>query len=109
MGSDSTNLAVGNFIVRHAKMIVTSIVFVAGLYFQHQASMMKIEQMDKEIALLKIQVDDQYAKLDEIKLDKVVFDATMKQFAEMSTDIRQIRDRLEDILGDHERHNPRQR
>ena len=41
-----------------------------------------------------------------MKLDKAVFEATMRSFADMSTDIRQIRDRLEDILGDHQRHNP---
>jgi hypothetical protein len=40
-----------------------------------------------------------------MKLDKAVFEATMKQFTDMSTDIRQIRDRLEDVLGDHQRYD----
>lgn len=101
-----TNSIVGDFIINNAKTIFTFIVFVCGLYIQYQASMMRIDQMEKEIVQIKAQVDDQYVKLDNMKLDKAVFEATMKSFADMSTDIRQIRDRLEDMLGDHERHNP---
>lgn len=69
--------------------------------------MMKIEQLEREVASVKAQVDAQYVKLDNMKLDKEVFEATMRQFADMSTDIRQIRDRLEDVLGAHERHRNR--
>lgn len=103
-----TNSIVGEFFINNAKTIVTFIIFVCGLYIQYQASMMRLDQMEKEIASLKIQVEDQYVKLDNMKLDKAVFEATMKQFTDMSTDIRQIRNRLEDILGDHERHNSQQ-
>lgn len=101
-----TNSIIGDFIINNAKTIFTFIVFVCGLYIQYQASMMRIDQMEKEIVQIKAQVNDQYVKLDNMKLDKAVFEATMKSFADMSTDIRQIRDRLEDMLGDHERHNP---
>lgn len=101
---NNTNSLIGDFIVRNVKSIVACIVFVCGLYIQYQASMMKIEQLDREVASVKAQVEAQYVKLDNMKLDKEVFEATMRQFADMSTDIRQIRDRLEDVLGDHERH-----
>lgn len=103
---NKTNSIIGDFIINNFKTIFTFIVFVCGLYIQYQASMMRIERMEKEIVQIKAQVVDQYAKLDNMKLDKAVFEATMKSFADMSTDIRQIRDRLEDILGDHQRHNP---
>lgn len=103
-----TNSIVGEFFINNAKTIVTFIIFVCGLYIQYQASMMRLDQMEKEIASLKIQVEDQYVKLDNMKLDKAVFEATMRQFTDMSTDIRQIRNRLEDILGDNERHNSQQ-
>lgn len=102
--NNRTNSIIGDFIINNAKSIFTFIIFVCGLYIQYQASMMRIDQMEKEIVQIKSQVDDQYVKLDNMKLDKAVFEATMKSFADMSTDIRQIRDRLEDILGDHERH-----
>lgn len=99
-----TNSLIGDFIVKNFKSIMTIIIFVCGLYIQYQASMMKIEQLEREVVTVKTQVDAQYIKLDNMKLDKAVFEATMRQFADMSTDIRQIRDRLEDVLGDHERH-----
>lgn len=100
-----TNSIIGDFITSNIKTIVTCIVFVCGIYLQYQANMMKIEQMERELAQVKAQVEAQYVKLDNMKLDKAVFEATMKQFTDMSTDIRQIRDRLEDMLGDHDRHN----
>lgn len=101
-----TNSIIGDFIINNAKSIFTFIIFVCGLYIQYQASMMRIDNMEKEIAQIKVQIDDQYVKLDNMKLDKAVFEVTMRSFTYMSTDIRQIRDRLEDILGDHQRHNP---
>lgn len=102
-----TNSFIGDFIIRNFKSIMACVVFVCGLYIQYQASMMKIEQLEREVASVKAQVDAQYVKLDNMKLDKEVFEATMRQFADMSTDIRQIRDRLEDVLGDHEKHRNR--
>jgi paraquat-inducible protein B len=102
--NDKTNSYIGNFIVKNFKTIAACVIFVCGLYIQYQASMMRIEQLEKEVAQVKAQVDAQYAKLDNMKLDKAVFEATMKQFTEMSTDIRQIRSRLEDVLGEQEYH-----
>lgn len=102
-----TNSFIGDFIIRNFKSIMACVVFICGLYIQYQASMMKIEQLEREVVSVKAQVDAQYVKLDNMKLDKEVFEATMRQFADMSTDIRQIRDRLEDVLGDHERHRNR--
>lgn len=96
-----TSSLIGSFIIDNAKTIFAFIVFLCGLYVQYQASIMRIEQMEKEIAQVKLQVNDQYVKLDNMKLDKAVFEATMKQFSDMSTDIREIRERLEDVLGTH--------
>lgn len=92
---------IGDLVMNNMKTIVTFVIFVCGLYVQYQASMMRIDSMEKEIVSLKIKVDDQYVKLDNMKLDKAVFEANMRQISDMSTDIRQIRDRLEDLLGDH--------
>lgn len=101
---NKTNSLIGDFVVNNFKSLMAFIIFVCGLYIQYQASMMKIEQLEREVATVKSQVDAQYIKLDNMKLDKAVFEATMKQFVDMSTDIRQIRDRLEDMMGDHDRH-----
>lgn len=103
---EKTNSLIGDFVVNNIKTIFTCVVFVCGLYIQYQASMMRMELMEKEIGQIKASIDDQYTKLDNMKLDKTVFEVTMRQVTDMSTDIREIRDRLEDILGDHQRHNP---
>lgn len=104
MDTNKANSFIGDFVVRYFKTIVTCIVFLFGFYFQYQMSMMKIDRMEEEIAQIQVQMDAHFVKLDNMKLDKVVFEATMRQFSEMSADIRQIRDRLEDVLGDHQRH-----
>jgi len=98
MDSNNANSLIGDFVARNLKTIATFIVFICGIYLQHQMSMIKIEQMERDLIQMKAQLDVQYAKLDNMKLDKAVFEATMKQFTDMSIDIRQIRDRLENVL-----------
>lgn len=96
--TEKTNSAIGEFFVNNVKTIVTCVAFVGGLYLQHQANTMKIEQLELEITKANQRLDQQYAKLDNVKLDKAVFEATMRQFSEMSTDIRSIRERLENMM-----------
>lgn len=95
---EKTNSLIGNFFITNAKTIITCIAFVGGIYLQHQANAMKIEQLEQQIVQANARLDQQYAKLDNVKLDKAVFEATMRQFSEMSTDIRQIRERLESMM-----------
>lgn len=89
---------VSEFLVNNLKTIVTCVAFVGGLYIQHQANVIKIEQLEHQLAQVNSRLDQQYTKLDNVKLDKAVFEATMRQFSEMSTDIRQIRERLESVM-----------
>lgn len=96
--TEKTNSVIGEFLVNNMKTIVACVAFVGGLYIQHQANTMKIEQLELEITKANQRLDQQYTKLDNVKLDKAVFEATMRQFSEMSTDIRQIRERLENIM-----------
>lgn len=98
MDKNNANSMIGDFITRNLKTIATCIVFLCGIYLQHQSSMIKIEQMERDLVQIRTQLEVQYAKLDNMKLDKAVFEATMKQFTDMSIDIRQIRDRLENVL-----------
>ena len=96
--SENTNSVIGEFLMNNIRTIVTCIAFVGGMYLQHQANTMKIEQLEQQIAQANTRLDQQYAKLDNVKLDKAVFEATIRQFSEMSTDIRQIRERLESMM-----------
>lgn len=96
--NEKVNGAVGEFLLNNIKTIIACVAFVVGMYLQHQANAMKIEQLQQQVADVNTRVDQQYAKLDNVKLDKAVFEATMRQFSEMSTDIRQIRERLESVM-----------
>ena len=88
-----------NFITQNFKLMVTIAAFLVGLYIQHRANTEKIEQLQREISRIDGRLDSQYSKLDEIKLDKSVFEATIKQFSQMSGDIRDIRLTLEDMMA----------
>jgi len=88
-----------NFITQNFKLMVTIATFLVGLYIQHRANTEKIEQLQREISRIDGRLDSQYSKLDEIKLDKSVFEATIKQFSQMSGDIRDIRLTLEDMMA----------
>ena len=83
------------FIMDNFKTITICISFIIGLYLQHQSNTVKIEKLEQEIARLDCRIDTQYSKLDNMKLDKSVFEATVKQLSTMSEDIREIRHSLE--------------
>ncbi len=83
------------FITANFKNIIVVIGFLVGLYIQHQANTSKIETLQAEIARLDSKLEGQYGRLDNIKLDKSVFEATVKQLSLMAQDIREIRNNLE--------------
>lgn len=83
------------FLVGNFKNIAVALGFVIGLYIQHQANTAKIESLQMEVDRLDTKLEAQYGKLDNIKLDKTVFEATVKQLSSMAQDIREIRNNLE--------------
>lgn len=93
------------FIAQNFKMIVSCVGFVLAFYIQYQINMMKVLQLEKEVVRMQAQLDAQYQKLDAIKLDKSVFEATTKQWAGMSQDIREIRKTLEGVLTKDSKHD----
>ena len=100
-----------NFITQNFKLIVTVATFLVGLYIQHKANTMEIERLQREIARIDGRLDAQYSRLDDVKLDKTVFEATIQQFSTMSNDIRDIRLTLEDMManGHYNRNRARQK
>lgn len=101
MDKTNNSTIIGDFITKNLKTIIACLCFVVGMYIQHQQNIAKIERLEQQLAVTNGKLEAQYVKLDNVKLDKAVFEATMKQFTEMSTDIREIRDRMEDILGNY--------
>lgn len=99
MAQNNVSSSIGEFITNNLRTIVMCGAFLIGMYLQHQANTMRIEALENELVKVNVQLDAQYARLDNMKLDKAVFEATMKQFTDMSQDIRQIRERMEDMMG----------
>ena len=91
------------FVAQNFKTICTIFAFAIGFYIQHMANTAEINRLKQEQITINSKLDAQYARLDNLKLDKAVFEATMKQFSDMSADIRQIREGMEDLMKDHYR------
>lgn len=89
---------VQKFVVDNFKVIVSCVTFVFAFYVQYQMNMMRVAHLESQIITLNAQLETQYQKLDAIKLDKSVFEATTKQWASMSQDIREIRNA---VMGNH--------
>jgi hypothetical protein len=63
--------------------------------------MNKLQELDHRYKTLEIKVDDQYKKIDAIKLDKSVFEATMIQVTAIRDDIKEIRSDIKYILREN--------
>lgn len=90
--------SVYTFVSDNIKMVSTIAVFGVGMYVQHEVNNRRIADLEQRCELLDRKLDAQYKKIDEIKLDKNVFEYTVKQIADMSTDIREIRADLKEVL-----------
>lgn len=91
------------FFIDNAKMITGIFIFLVGLYVQHKMNTQRIDELEVQYKQIDSRMDQQYQKIDAIKLDKSVFEATVKQFSTMSDDIREIRNDLKEVLKDKSR------
>ena len=91
------------FFIDNAKMITGIFIFLVGLYVQHEMNTQRIDELEVQYKQIDSRMDQQYQKIDAIKLDKSVFEATVKQFSTMSDDIREIRNDLKEVLKDKTR------
>lgn len=91
------------FFIDNAKMITGIFIFLVGLYVQHEMNTQRIDELEVQYKQINSRMDQQYQKIDAIKLDKSVFEATVKQFSTMSDDIREIRNDLKEVLKDKSR------
>lgn len=87
-----------NFLLNNLRIVVMVICFFVTLYVQHTENMNKLKELDHKYNLLEVKVDDQYKKIDDIKLDKSVFEATMTQVTAIRDDIKEIRSDIKSIL-----------
>lgn len=87
-----------DFVVNNFKTITIVISFVITIYVQHVNNMTQIALLDKKCITLESKIQDQYDKIDAIKLDKSVFEANMNQFTSIQTDLREMRKDIKELL-----------
>ena len=86
------------FVLKHFKVITVVLTFVLTMYIQHLNNTREIEELITRCEVLDTKIKDQYERIDVIKLDKAVFEATITQFASIQNDLHEIREDLRALL-----------
>ncbi len=89
---------VRNFISDNFRTIIIIVSFVVTLDVKHVSNTEHINELTRRCQTLELKVQDQYERIDAIKLDKAVFEATMTQFTSLQTDIREMREDIKELL-----------
>ena len=72
--------------------------FIITIYVQHITNTSRIAELTDRCSTLEIKIGDQYEKIDAIKLDKALFEATMTQFVSIQADLREMRGDIKELL-----------
>lgn len=98
MESTNKNNTLGDIIQNNIKAVVLVICFIVGLYLNNQINTVQIGELKKQLELLESKQDESYKKIDEIKLDKAVFQATMNQLTPIQDELKEVRADIKEIL-----------
>ena len=90
--------SIKEFVQQNFKIIVTIGAFLITMYVQHVNNTNQISQLQEKCNALEVKIADQYDRIDAIKLDKAVFEATMTQFVSIQTDLREMRSDIKELL-----------
>jgi hypothetical protein len=86
------------FVQNNFKILVTIFAFAVTLYVQHVTNTSRINRLEEQCVTLEVKLEDQYERIDAIKLDKAVFEATMTQFTSIQSDLREMRSDIKELL-----------
>lgn len=86
------------FILRNFKMMSMVMSFIVTIYVQHVNNTTRINELTVRCNALEAKIKDQYERIDAIKLDKAVFEATMAQLNVMQSDLREMRGDIRELL-----------
>lgn len=89
---------VKEFIENNFRSLIIVVSFVVTMYVQHVNNTTRIVELTNRCVTLELKIEDQYDKIDAIKLDKVVYETTMQQFTSMQTDLREMRSDIKELL-----------
>lgn len=87
-----------NFVTDNFKSLVVILSFLVTMYVQHTTNTAHIAELTLRCETLEAKIQDQYDKIDAIKLDKAVFEATMTQFTQMRGDLQEMRADIKELL-----------
>lgn len=87
-----------DFITTNLRVLIVIVSFVVTFYVQHVINTQQIATLNAKCTALEAKIADQYEKIDAIKLDKAVFEATMTQFVSIQTDLREMRSDIKELL-----------
>lgn len=86
------------FVEDNFKIIVTVLAFFVTMYVQHTNNTARIAELQGKCVDLETKIADQYDRINAIKLDKAVFEATMTQFTSIQYDLREMRADIKELL-----------
>lgn len=86
------------FVNEHFKAVMIVLSFLLTMYIQHLNNTNRINELSNKYSTLELKLEDQYKKIDAIKLDKTVFEATMAQFVSMRDDLKEMRADVKELL-----------
>ncbi len=86
------------FIQSNFRSVIVILSFIVTMYVQHVSNITRIKQLEAKCDGLEVKIQDQYERIDAIKLDKAVFEATMTQFTSIQSDIREMRRDIKELL-----------
>ena len=86
------------FISDNIKSLTIVASFLISMYVQHLNNTARIDSLADRCNRIESKLEDQYQKIDAIKVDKTVFEATMQQFTSMQDDLKEMRRDIKEIL-----------
>lgn len=86
------------FVLKNFKVITVVLTFMLTMYIQHLNNIREIEELNSKCKVLEEKIAGQYERIDAIKLDKAVFEATMTQFIVVQNDLHEIREDIRALL-----------
>ena len=89
---------VKEFLSNNFRTLAVIFSFAITMYVQHVTNTSRISELTAKCISLELRIEDQYEKIDAIKLDKAVFEATMTQFVSIQTDLREMRTDIKELL-----------
>lgn len=86
------------FLSENFRLLFVVVSFMITIYVQHITNTSRITDLLKKCSSMEVKIADQYDKIDAIKLDKAVFEATMGHFSSIQVDLREMRADIKELL-----------